>query len=140
MRVCFITQEFFGPFRNGGIGTAYTHMAHLLAALGHDVTVYYSFAPDRDEADLDRWTEHYAARGIRFVAGEPAQPPSSGGPNARVVKVARQVYEWLKQEQDFDVVHVPEYRGDGYFALLAKKLGLAFADTVFVVRASGPTL
>jgi glycosyltransferase involved in cell wall biosynthesis len=140
LRVCFVTREFFGPFKNGGIGTAYTHLAHLLAALGYDVTVYFSFAPGGDRADLGRWTRHYAARGIRFVAGEPAHPPSSGGPNARAAKVSRQVYEWLKGEEDFDVVHVPEFRGDGYFALLAKRLGLAFRDTVFVVRASGPTL
>jgi glycosyltransferase involved in cell wall biosynthesis/GT2 family glycosyltransferase len=139
LRVCFVTREFLGPFKNGGIGTAYTHMAHLLAALGHEVTVYYAFAPGTDGADVGRWTRHYAARGIRFVAGEPAHPPSSGGPNARAAKVSRQVYEWLKGEE-LDVVHVPEFRGDGYFALLAKRLGLAFRDTVFVVRASGPTL
>ena len=139
LRLCIVTRELYGPFRNGGIGTAYTHLAHFLTALGHDVTVYFSAAPAAELATLERWIDHYARRGIRFVPPAAPDPPPAGGPNSNATRVARAVHDWLR-EQDFDVVHVSEYRGDAYYALLAKAEGLAFEDTTFVVKASSPTL
>ena len=40
-RVCLVTAEFHGLFKNGGIGTANTGLALTLAEAGHDVTVAY---------------------------------------------------------------------------------------------------
>jgi glycosyltransferase involved in cell wall biosynthesis len=37
-----------------------------------------------------------------------------------------------------DVVHVSEWRGSGYLCLLAKRQGIAFARTLFVVKTSSP--
>src|SRR5579862_6843914 len=38
-KVCFVTIEFHGLFKNGGIGTANTALAIALAKVGFDVTV-----------------------------------------------------------------------------------------------------
>ena len=139
LRVCIVTREFFGPFKNGGIGTAYTHLAHFLAQLGHEVTVYFVTQSRADSEESARWVAYYARFGITFIVGDAADPPSSGSPNSRAMSFSRQVYEWLKP-REFDVVHVSEYRGDGYVSLQAKKLGLAFPNTTFVVKTSSPTL
>jgi GT2 family glycosyltransferase/glycosyltransferase involved in cell wall biosynthesis len=54
--------------------------------------------------------------------------------------VSYHTYAWLKQHQhDFDIVHFPECQGLGFYSLLAKRQGLAFSETTFVVSAHGPT-
>ena len=47
---------------------------------------------------------------------------------------------WAACERSFDIVHVSDWHGLGYGALLAKSLGLAFGTTHFVVHGHGPTL
>jgi hypothetical protein len=42
LRVCIMTFELLGFWRNGGIGTVSTGLAELLASAGHDVTVAYT--------------------------------------------------------------------------------------------------
>src|SRR5580698_10291286 len=44
LRVCFITTEFHGLFKNGGIGTANTGLALEFALAGFDVTVAFADA------------------------------------------------------------------------------------------------
>src|SRR5258708_15654258 len=41
MNVCLATTEILGAHRNGGIGTATSHLAVLLADAGHNVTLLY---------------------------------------------------------------------------------------------------
>ena len=41
LRICLVTAEFHGLFKNGGIGTANTGLALELAAAGHEVAVAY---------------------------------------------------------------------------------------------------
>jgi hypothetical protein len=50
------------------------------------------------------------------------------------------VYQWLGENEHFDVVHFPELSGLGYYSQLAKRQGLAFEDTHFVVDIFGSTL
>ena len=42
LKICLVTNEVVGPVNNGGIGTAFTTMAHTLAQSGHDVTILFS--------------------------------------------------------------------------------------------------
>jgi glycosyltransferase involved in cell wall biosynthesis/GT2 family glycosyltransferase len=54
--------------------------------------------------------------------------------------VSYHTYAWLKAHQhEFDIIHFPECQGLGFYSLLAKRQGLAFGDTTFVVSAHGPT-
>jgi glycosyltransferase involved in cell wall biosynthesis len=50
------------------------------------------------------------------------------------------VFQWLSENEKFDVVHFPELTGLGYYCQLAKRQGLAFRDTHFVVDILGPSL
>jgi glycosyltransferase involved in cell wall biosynthesis len=138
-RVCIVTNEIIGPFRNGGIGTAMTGLAMTLAAAGHRVTVLYTGNIWQPDSGLRRWREHYTSLGIeldsislddmRAVAG-PLKDCGYGTPWL--------VYRYLR-ERRFDVVHFNDCCGEGHLALAAKRFGLAFAETLLVVALHSPS-
>src|SRR4051812_7517538 len=66
-RVAIATMEINGPTRNGGIGTAYTALAEVLAGAGHDVTVLYLQGRLVDRRSIRYWVANFQARGIRLV-------------------------------------------------------------------------
>lgn len=140
LKICIVTQDFVGPVKNGGIGTAYTYAARMLAQAGHDVTVLYTIKSCVDKT-LEYWTSHYQQMGINFV---PAPDPKTGiqkGPAAEGLHIAYRAYEWLKQRSDkFDIVHASEWCANAYFCLQAKRTGLHFQNTKFVIKCSSPTL
>ena len=139
LRVCILTSDIFGPIKNGGIGSAYFHLARFLVAAGHKVTIAFVHPQAARAEKLAPWIKYYAERSIEFVGVRP-----DGGARSVLAQTARapaSAYSWLKQHQDeFDMVHVSEWRGLGYYCLLAKHLGLAFQDIHFTVKCSSPTL
>ena len=138
-RVCIATPDVLGPIKNGGIGTACHHVARQLAAWGHDVTIAYVNYNAADAAQMAAARALYARHGVAF---EPVVPrPAADTALARVPAPGWTLLDWLRaREQPFDVVHVPDWHGLGYGALLAKSLGLAFGDTHFVVIGHSPSL
>src|SRR5262245_3982009 len=67
LRVCIVSSEFLGPYRNGGIGTAYTKLGEALNVAGHDVTFLYTYGTYTHTEPVEHWIEDYGRRGIRFV-------------------------------------------------------------------------
>ncbi len=129
-RTCIVSCEIVGPHKNGGIGTHCFYLAKFLSrSLGEDVTIAYTGAIEvRDEAYWKEWFQR--EMGVRFVwvsAKEDELPPAGWGP--RQARIARCVFDWVR-EQDFDVCHFQEMLGHGYRCFQAKRLGLAFRDTV----------
>ena len=124
-----------GPVRNGGIASTYYHLARLLTAQGHDVTVCYLKGRRVENKDADHWIKWYGEMGVNFV------PLPYVDSDAPTMWQHRQYsfYQWLKDAPEpYDVVHVSEWRGGAYYALQARRLGLAFKDTLFLVKASSP--
>ena len=138
-RICIATPDVLGPIRNGGIGTAYHHVARMLAAWGHEVVIAYV---NQNAADADLMAETRARYARLGVAVEPIRPRAGGSTAlARVSAPTWALLDWLRaRPRPFDLVHVSEWRGLGYGPLLAKSLGLDFGDTHFVVKGSSPTL
>ena len=57
-RICLVTSEFHGLFKNGGIGTANTGLALELATAGWDVSVLYTDCDDNGpRTGLDRFKD-----------------------------------------------------------------------------------
>jgi glycosyltransferase involved in cell wall biosynthesis len=137
LKVCIATEDIVGPIRNGGIGTTYTHLAFLLADAGHDVTILYLRGEHSEGESIDRWVDWYAERKVRFVPVE--MPEHAHAEAARWLRPMFALYEALKKKH-YDLVHVSEWRGSAYYALLAKRQGLAFHDTLFCVKTSSPWL
>ena len=138
-RICIATPDILGPIKNGGIGTAYHHVARMLAAWGHEVVIAYVNANAADAEPMAAARDLYAGFGVAF---EPIAPrPGGTSPLLRVPAPTWALLEWLlARERPFDIVHVSEWRGLGYGPLLAKALGLDFGTTHFVVKGSSPTL
>src|SRR5438552_505568 len=94
--VCIVTSEVIGPFKNGGIGTAMTGLAELLAAEGLRVTVLYTGGIWSPGVPLRGWRARYAELGIELTALTIDDLQPLAGP----VKdcgfgVAWLVYRWL---------------------------------------------
>ena len=138
-RVCIATPDILGPVKNGGIGTAYHHMARALARWGHEVVIAFVSEQAADAGAMERTRALYAEFGVSV---EPIVPrPDNSYIVSRVRAPTWALHDWLRaRERPFDIVHVPDWRGLGYGALLAKSLGVAFAQTHFVVVGHSTTL
>ena len=138
-RVCIATPDILGPVKNGGIGTAYHHLARLLAEWGHEVVIAYVNGNAAGERIMEESRAFYSQFDVAF---EPIIPrPVAKTVLARVSAPTWALYDWLRtREQPFDIVHVSDWHGLGYGPLLAKSLGLTFGATHFVIHGHGPTL
>ena len=137
LRVCIATEEIFGPVRNGGIASTYYHLARSLVADGHEVTVLYLKGTTCENETVEHWIEFYEHLDVRFVP-LPAEPLELVCPSPRWQRPMYELHRWLKSEEPYDIVHTSEWRGGAYYALLAKRLGLAYERTLFVVKTSSP--
>jgi glycosyltransferase involved in cell wall biosynthesis len=135
-RICFVTGELVGLFANGGLGTATTGLAELLAAHGAPVSIIYT---GHIEGDRSIWRERYAAAGIvlLFLDELPTEPVV--GPLASV-KWSKPwlVYQALRS-RSFDVVHFNDTAGEGMYCTLARKMGIAFQNTALMLAIHSPT-
>ena len=124
LRVCLVTTEFHGLFKNGGIGTANTGLAMMLAATGHEVTVAYvdpgAWATLGQNESFLAQRAHWRERGI-FLDFVPRWPRLKATVDDFCWAVS--VLEYLRARR-FDVVLFNECGGQGYFALLAKRAGV----------------
>lgn len=140
LKICIATPDILGPVRNGGIGTAYGHLASLLAKAGHDVTILYTLGDFCENKSIAHWQKYYERRGITFLSAVRQGPPSVSGFLCDVMLPARNTYENLKNLPSFDVMHAPEYGGHLHYVLQAKRQGLAFQNTVICITTHAPTL
>ncbi len=141
VRICVASYEVVGPTKNGGIGTAATSTAELLGAAGHDVTLLYTGSQALDDAGRSRWARYYEQRSVRFCELRDGASLEVDTPHFNQAR-AYEVYRWLAardHDAPWDVVHFPDCQGHGYYALLARRLGLAFHSGTFVVGAHSPT-
>ncbi len=136
VRVCIVSDDLVGPVRNGGIGTAYSSLAHTLAAAGHQVTLLYTLGNFCENRNIDYWVGEYRDKGIEFVPLPTLGAARNEG--SLQLSLTHDIYAWLKQ-REFDVIHFPEWRGRAYFSVIAKHQGLAFANTVLCVGVHSPT-
>ena len=140
LRVCILTPDISGPIRNGGVATAYRHLAELLAACGHEVTILFTLGRYRESGTFSDWVQHYASKGILLLPPPECSVPPVDGLVGAVTHTARRAYEALASLDQFDLVHTPEWGGHAYYALMAKHLGLDFQETTFCLTTHGPHL
>lgn len=138
-RVCIATWELEGPSRNAGIGSAYASLAGALKRAGHEVTILFLLGCHPTDGNIIDWIDYYTKQGLKLIPLPMAHHPRIHA--AWASSVSYHAYVWLKEHQrQFDIVHFPECQGLGFYSLLAKRQGLAFGDTIFVISTHGPTL
>lgn len=137
LRVLIATEEIIGPVRNGGIASTYYHLARGLAAQGHKVTVLYLKGRIVENETPEHWIEHYASFGIEFVY-LPDLEDNIAAASEHWQWRWLSFYRWLRDNDRFDAVHTSEWRGGAFYCLQAKRMGLAFQNTLFIVKTSSP--
>jgi hypothetical protein len=136
LRVCIATEEILEPVRNGGIASTYYYLARGLTSQGHELTIVLLKGQKAQQYSPEYWVEHHAEFGIKLVYLDWQKKPSirvSHSWQGRCLAF----YNWLKG-YDFEVVHTSEWRGGAYYTSAAKRLGLAFQRTLFLVGTSSP--
>jgi len=118
LRVCVASSEFLGPFRGGGIGTAYTKLGEVLNEAGHDVTFLYTQGYDTHTEPIAHWIKVYRQRDIRFVP-LPESPVNLFSLSANLA-ISHRVFLWLREHDGFTASHFPDSVGRGYTPVLRK--------------------
>lgn len=113
LRICIVSQEFPPETGRGGIATQSALKARGLAARGHDITVL-SMTHDDDPRTYD----YHGATVHRMLF--PPLPVPSFDVSSHWLTYSAGVAAWLNalgQEQHFDIIHFPEYAGEGFIWL-----------------------
>jgi glycosyltransferase involved in cell wall biosynthesis len=113
MRIGLISFEYPPQTGWGGIGTQTRHKARGLAGRGHDVQVISAgFGADAGRSGAD------AGATVHRVAAPQLDPLEYDGPALWLgwsIAAARMLRQ-LAAEAPFDIVHCPEYGGEGFIA------------------------
>ncbi|KAK3260739.1 hypothetical protein CYMTET_30320 [Cymbomonas tetramitiformis] len=137
LKVLLVTTEIVGPVSNGGIGTAFTSMAHSLNTAGHKVTILFTMGPVSQHGPFEEWVDHYAQQGIELVGLY--RPPIRYLPKHMLESY--EVTRFLRDRSEFDLVHFHDYFGAGYYPMLAKQQGdPALKNMRFIAGLHGPNL
>lgn len=137
-KICIVSDDFIGPIRNGGIGTACTSLGETFAQAGHEVTLLFTLGNYTETKSVAHWMSWYREKNIQFI---PFPENYSGVMVEAPFHISRsfEVYHWLKGK-NYDLIYFPEWRGRGYYSILAKHQGLAFQHTILCVGIHSPTL
>ena len=135
--MCIACNGLLGPVRNGDIATLYMGLAEALLRAGHDVTYLYTGGAYSEAEPVEYWVARYAKEGLKVVPLPESDLPINNHPD---VCISYLTYKWLQEHDDFDVVHFHEWRGNGYYSLLAKHQGLAFERATLCVSVHSPSL
>src|SRR5271166_2144082 len=126
MKICLVCNEILGACQSGGIGTATSHLALLLARNGHSVTLFCTDAAPLEP--MSPWPSYYMAANVtlhRFLVSREQINPTW-------MRQPVEIYEQL-QYSDFDVILFQEWMALGHACMVAKRAGLAFRNTTLAV-------
>jgi glycosyltransferase involved in cell wall biosynthesis len=140
IRICLLTSAIAGPTPSGGVGTAFRalalHLANSVDASGakrFTVTVLYAAHPWYGEGTAAQWMEHFGRLNVRFVPLVSAASEDYYGPKL-LVRAYRAFQFLLQHEGEFDVLTYADHLGNGYFAAMAKRQGLALQGTYIMAQ------
>ena len=144
--VCFVTADFPGIIRNGGIGTHFLLISRALAARGWSVTVLFCGEAE-DEARLLDVPDELAQHGVSFkTVDEFPQPPGDGLPHFggghTSLEMSERVLaalEALQADIRFDLIEFPDWFAVGMRPIQAKVAGDALLDTRLAVKLHSPS-
>jgi len=135
VRIAIVTYELVGLTRTGGIGTAYTALAHALAAAGATVDVLFTGWPSPGVDVAAALAEHERG-GVHVELLEAGAADWVASPSEHERR-AYAALAWLRARAPYAVVHAPECGGHGAAIAAAKRAGVAFAGSEIVIGAHG---
>jgi len=133
MNICLVTPDLVGPVLNGGIGTHAYHLCNLLRE--HELTVLFTSEPEANAAP--DWQDLYRQMGIRVLTMSDLPEGDEKTPEEWFFARSRRIGEYLQSEH-FDLVHFQEWHANGFFAIRARRTGVALQSTRLVVTMHSP--
>ncbi|WP_082420489.1 glycosyltransferase [Paenibacillus sp. A3] len=141
MRICYVSFE-YPPQFGGGIGTYVGNISRNLASQGHEIHVL-TFNPENlpDQENILGVNVH------RIKMDGPQMEVINNADSANLSTLlywshySEKVYWKLKEltnRYSFDIVEFCDYRGEGYFSMLAKRTRGEFRNTKLIVRLHTP--
>lgn len=142
LHVAMVCPDLIGPVRNGGIGTANSHLAFSLAESGARVSILLTEFGWNADCD-DRWLAEYESAGIcverALVWWGKREGCRATYPNHPDVLLAHIADSWLREMQS-DLAICNDWGGHGFYALHARRSGIAHGETPVVLITHSPTL
>ena len=132
LRVAIVLSENAGKPETGDMGPFLAGLSRALADGGHRVTVVLLPRAERFTAGFVSPWESFARNIGANLAVLADDDQEMVAYYSRMVVNAYRLYQWLKRNP-VDVVHSPDFDGLTYYALLAKRQGLACRDMYFAI-------
>ena len=138
-RICFVTTEFHGLFKNGGIGTANTGLALALAEAGWDVSVLFIDCDDEGPRTRSEPFAEVAARYKKLgVTLEYLPRYSEIFEQFRDIRrVSYAIYKYVA-DKAYAAIYFNECGGQGFFTVMAAKAGALPGQPKIVMVTHGP--
>lgn len=136
MRICLVARE-VAPFIGGGIATYAAQMARALAAAGHEVHILTALYPELHQ----RSAQHMPGVRMHAVDINAGDAGLHGAYFSEATRYAMAAYEALLKlhaQTPFDYIELPEYRGEGFWILRAKRTLGHFDSAILGVRMHTP--
>src|SRR5262249_7443672 len=112
-------------------------LARTLVDAGQTITLF--FTGSLSDCRRAHWRNACARAGINFLSLSDDGPVSTSDKRpAHVFEESWNAYQHLKN-LEFRVIHFQDWRGDGFWSIKAKRVGLAFNQTVLAVTAHSCT-
>ncbi|CAI3944519.1 Glycosyltransferase involved in cell wall bisynthesis (RfaB) (PDB:2IV7) [Commensalibacter communis] len=138
-KTLIITPNIDDSIHNGDIGTAFTSLSHMLVSAEHSIDILYvTPASEMDNKPIEYWGEIYKENNINFIPLDLPNDINFISPHFR--NISYLVYLWLKKNNNYQTIISCERQAQLYYSLLAKKHGLNFLNTSFVINTQGSTL
>lgn len=144
--ICLVANDLDYLIRNGGIGSYYWLLAHLLAKQGWRVQILFC-GPIEDAGAVPMVRQKLAENriGLSLLQDFPRSPElrqrtanTSSWYLDRSEHV-REALERLHATHRFDLIEFAEWGGTGFRSVQAKRTGLAFGDARLVVKLHSPS-
>jgi glycosyltransferase involved in cell wall biosynthesis len=145
-KICFVANDLAYLVRNGGIGTYFWLMAHLVARQGFGVHILFANEEIEDRTALPQVRQRLAAAGIGFSTVHDVPQPfhcqlPTFGSNQFLKRSerVRHALEALHAREHFDLIEFADWCGLGLRTVQARRMGLAFDDARIVVKLHSPS-
>ena len=135
LRICLVVEHLPDEDPEDEAGAAFVEIAHSLRDAGHDVTVLETGRPRPRISAVTEVPVACDLAGIRRVELPPS--PVVLDAQSKEIMVSYRVYLWLREQEVFDLVHFPDRGGPGFYAMIARRQGLALQRTACVVALFG---
>lgn len=132
-----MTPDLVGPVKNGSIGTACANLAFALADAGNAVSILFTGLMPAGGLD---WQPAYEKRGIRVTTLDTDYDETAFWPAVPQAVYSKRIYDWLREQEDFDLVLFMDCQANEFYSVHAKKTGQYFSNTQLVVALLSPSM